>query len=180
MAEYIYCISCMASSDAIVAKTIEQMLHIRAISLCFDREEHRNGQWIVKTYPLLWGYVFLYSDQPIDIMQVHEIEHVNRVLQYGDGECNLHGDDRKFAEWVLKYNGQIGLSKALLVGDRTKIIEGPLKEYEGVIRRINRQKGSALVDITIGDTVKPTWLYFQWMTTRDGQLVKLRDEQIRS
>lgn len=175
MPKYIYCVSCMANSDAIVARDAERMLHVRAISLSFDREEHKNGQWTVKTYPLLWGYVFLYADQPINITRIYKIEHVNRVLQYGDGESNLFGNDRDFAEWVLQYDGHIGLSKALLVGDRTRIIDGPLKEYEGIIRSVNRQKGKALVDITIGGTVKPTWLYFEWMTVQDGQLVKLRN-----
>ncbi len=177
MPKYIYCVSCMANMDATVVRNIEQVLPARAISLSFDREEHKDGAWRVKTHPLFWGYIFVYADLPLDTQKIYEIDHVNRVLQYGDGNCNLHGEDRCFAEWVLRYEGHIGLSKALLVGDKTRIIDGPLKEYEGVIRSVNRQKGKALVDISIGDTVKPTWLYFEWMTVHDGQLVKLRDTQ---
>lgn len=174
MPEYIYCVSCMANSDASVATDAERSLRVHAVSLTYDREEHRNGQWVIKSYPLLWGYVFLYADRPIEIPRIYEIDHVNRVLQYGDGESNLIGADRHFAEWALACEGHIGLSKALLVGNRTRIIDGPLKEYEGVIRSFNRQKGKALVDIEIGDTVKPVWLYFEWMTEQNGQMVKLR------
>lgn len=166
----------MAHSETVVAKAIETTFLVRAISMCFDREEHKDGKWIKKTYPLFWGYVFVYTNEPLVIRDILNIEHVNRILQYGDGESNLQGDDRKFAEWVLKFDGHIGLSKALLVGDRTCIIEGPLKEYEGTIKKVNRQKGKALVDVRIGETIKPIWLYFEWMVQKQGKLVRLRGD----
>ena len=175
MSAYIYCVSCMANMDGYVAGEIQRFFPVRAISLTFDREEHKNGKWTVKTYPLLWGYVFVYAEEPLPLRRIYGIDHVIRVLQYGDGESNLSGEDRAFAEWALENNGHIGLSRALLAGDRTRIIDGPLKDYEGVIRSLNRQKGKALVDIAIGDEIKSIWLYFEWMTLRDGQLVKLRE-----
>ena len=92
MQKYIYCISCRANSDAIVAKTIEQTLHVRAVCLSFDREEHRKGQWVVKTYPLLWGYVFLYADQPVDIMWIYQIEYRCFIFQMVPRRDMLNGN----------------------------------------------------------------------------------------
>lgn len=98
-------------------------------------------------------------------------------MQYGYGESNLTGEDRLFAEWVLQCNGHVGLSKALLVGNKTRIIDGPLKDYEGSIRKIDRHKRRAWVDITIGDEVKSIQMYFEWLTVQDGDLIRLRDSR---
>lgn len=174
MPDYICCISCMANAEAAVARNIGESMHIRAVYLSYDREEWKNGAWRVVTHPMYWGYVFLYADAPIDLPRLYVVEHVNRVLQYSDGESNLRGGDRAFAQWALMCDGHIGLSRALLVGDKTRIIDGPLKDYEGVIQSIDRHRRRALVNVAVGDDVKPICMYFEWLTVRDGQLVKLK------
>lgn len=172
MPEYIYCVSCMANSEMAVARSIEEILRIRAVYLSYDREERKNGVWRVVTHPMHWGYVFLYADTPVDPMRIYAVEHVCCVLRYSDGECSLRGGDRDFAEWALACNGHIGLSRALLVGDKTRIIDGPLKDYEGVIQSIDRHRRRALVNVTVGDDVKPIHMYFEWLTLESGRLVK--------
>jgi transcription antitermination factor NusG len=175
MPNYMYCVSCMANSDAFVAREIEKALPARALSLTYDREEHHGDKWVIRTCPLLWGYVFVYAEEALDIGSIYAIEHVARVLKYDDGEHDLRGDDRRFASWALLHDGHIALSKAILVGDKTRIIDGPLKNYEGKICKINRQKGRALVDVSVEGSIKQLWLYFEWMTLKDGQLIKLRE-----
>ncbi len=172
MPEYVLCVACTAGTEAAFAASMRWQTDICALFPVFEREEHKNGAWAVKAYPLLPGYVFLYADRPIDVRRMQGRKHVKRVLQYGDGETNLRGEDRNFAEWVYRYNGRIALSRAWLVGDQTQIIDGPLKEYEGVIKKINRQRRSALVEIHIGQQARDVWLSFQWMTMRDGSLVE--------
>ena len=177
MPDYIYCVSCMANSETAVARSIAERLHIRAIYLSYDREERKNGEWRVVTHPMYWGYVFLYADGPLELLRLYQIEHVNLVLQYSDGESNLHGEDRTFAEWVLQCDGHIGLSQALLIGDRTRIIDGPLKNYEGVIKSIDRHKRLAWVNVAVGNDVKPIRMYFEWLTVQDGNMVRLRESK---
>lgn len=175
--EYIYCVSCMTSSETVVARRIEETFHVRIIYLSYDREEKKSGTWTIVTHPVHFGYVFVYTDQPINPLRICDIENVNRVLQYGDGEINLTGEDRFFAEWILRCDGHIGLSRALLVGDETRIIDGPLKDYEGTIRRIDRHKRRAWVDVMVGDEVKSIQMYFEWLTVQDGNLIRLRDSR---
>ena len=175
MPDYVYCISCMANSEMAVARTIEDSLHIRAIYLSFDREERKNGEWRIVTHPMYWGYVFLYADAPVELLRVYQIEHVNSVLQYSVGDGNLRGEDRAFAQWAFNCDGHIGLSRALLVGDKARIIDGPLKNYEGVIKRLDRHKRLAWVNVSVGDDVKPIRMYFEWLTVQDGRMIRLRD-----
>ena len=177
MPEYCYCISCMANSETVVARSIEERLRIRAVYLRYEREERKKGVWRVVTHPMFWGYIFLYADEPVDIYRLYQIEHVTLVLRYSDGESNLRGEDRAFAEWVLACDGHIALSKALLVGDKTRIIDGPLKDYEGVIKRIDRHKRLAWVDVSVGGRSKPIQMYFEWLTVQDGQMIRLREAE---
>ena len=47
-------------------------------------------------------------------------------------------------------------------GDRIKIIEGPLKDYEGVIKKVNKHRRSAMVEMKVGEHIKNVWMSFQW------------------
>jgi len=124
---------------------------------------------------MLTGYVFAYASEELNFSKIRALEHVHSVLNYGNNEYALHGKDREFADWVYAYDGHIVLSRALLVGDRTQIVDGPLKTYEGNIVKINKHKGQALVEVSIGDTPKRIWMYFEWLKIEDGKLVKLRE-----
>ena len=178
MPDYIYCVSCMANSEAVVARSLEERLDVRAVCLSYDREERKNGVWRVVTHPMLWGYVFLYADEPVELSRIYQIDPVNLVLRYDDGDCNLRGGDRAFALRVLACDGRIGLSQALLVGGKTRIVGGPLKNYEGVIKSFDRHKRFAWVDVNIGNETKPIRMYFEWLTVQDGTMVRLRDSVI--
>jgi transcriptional antiterminator NusG len=91
------------------------------------------------------------------------VEKLHRILNY-DGDCvTLQGDDLSFAQWVYQYKGKIGVSKAMMVGDRIKVFEGPLKDYEGVIKKVNKQRRSTMVEVSVGSSSKNIWLAFEWI-----------------
>ena len=136
----------------------------------YERDERKNGIWHKKTYPRFSGYVFAYLNTMFDLSTISSIEHVNRILQYNDGAYDLRGGDREIALWIKKLNGCIGVSKAFREGDRTRIADGPLKEYEASIKKIDRRHRSALLEIAIGDTIKRLWLSFEWIES-DGVTV---------
>ena len=42
------------------------------------------------------------------------------------------------------------------------MIDGPLKDYEGVIKKVNKHRRSAMVEIKVGKHSKDVWMSFQW------------------
>ncbi len=172
---YVYCASCDAGSESALKSDLERQLHnARVLFPMFDREELKNGAWIVKTRPLLPGYVFIYSETHIEPHTFYRCQRVNRLLGYAEpahSEYTLSGGDLDFAQWVLSHDGHIGVSRAMLVGDKTTIIDGPLKRYEGEILKIDRRRRSALVAVSVGEMTKNVWLSFHWMTLKEGVLV---------
>ncbi|MEN6470746.1 MAG: hypothetical protein ABFC62_04685 [Clostridiaceae bacterium] len=172
---YVYCTSCDAGSEsALRGDLTRQFPGALALYPVFDREELKNGKWVVKTRPLLPGYVFLYSQTPIAPHEFYRSLRVNRLLGYAGqahSEYALTGEDLDFAQWILSHEGRIGVSRAMLVGDKTVIIDGPLKRYEGEILKIDRRRRSALVAVSVGEMTKSVWLSFHWMALKDGVLV---------
>ncbi|MEA4969586.1 MAG: hypothetical protein VB051_03540 [Candidatus Pelethousia sp.] len=172
---YVYCASCDAGSEnALKSDLKRRFLDALAISPVLAREELKNGVWGVKIRPLLPGYVFVYSQEPIASSAFYRCQRVNRLLGYAGpmhSEYALSGGDLDFAQWVLSHEGHISVSRAMLVGDRMQVIDGPLKRYEGEILKIDRRRRRALICVSVGEMTKNVWLSFHWMTLKEGILV---------
>ena len=106
------------------------------------------------------------------ISSITRMEKVSRVLQYGNGAYLLCGEDMAFANWVYEQNGQVGLSRVMMAGDEMVIIDGPMKDYEGRIKRVDKHNRYAEIEITLDGKVRTVWLGFQWMMFKDGQMVR--------
>lgn len=172
---YVYCVACDAGSEDSLKSDLEQRFP-QAIVLfpLYDRKELKNGVWTVRSRPLMPGYVFIYSSIAIEAQAFYSCHRVKRLLGYAEEgyiEHTLAGKDLDFAQWVLFHNGHIGISRAMLVGDKTQIIDGPLKTYEGEILKIDRRRHSALMAVNMGEVRKNVWLSFHWMTLQNGVLV---------
>ena len=178
---YVYCTACDAGSESALKRDLlRQFPGALALSPVFEREELKNGKWAAKTRPLLPGYVIIYSQTPIAPHEFYRCLRVNRLLGYPEqahSEYALTGEDLSFAQWVLSYEGRIGVSRAMIVGDKTEIIDGPLKRYEGEILKIDRRRRSALVAVNVGEMTKNVWLSFHWMTLKDGVLMDWEREE---
>lgn len=114
-------------------------------------------------YPLLPGYIFLFSDQAMDAARLLKIEGVIKVLRYADGSYALTEEDERLARWLLKHDGTIGVSRAIREGDHIRVAAGPLKDYEGFITRVNKQRRRAQIEFRFDQTVWSAWMDFDWV-----------------
>jgi transcription antitermination factor NusG len=75
----------------------------------------------------------------------------------------LRGNDLDFIKWLNGHNGVIEISKAVEIGTKIKILEGPLKELEGNIVKINKRQKCVCVKIE-GEGIKNTiWLSYEFV-----------------
>ena len=158
---YCYCVSCYSGEEEKVADKIRRICGCYSLVPRYEREEKKKGTWEKRRHVLLPGYIFLYSETPLNFGLFYGISQLTGCLKYDDG-FELRGDDPKFAEWVLRYHGVIRLSQAVMEGDHIKIIDGPLADYEGMIKKVNKHRRSAMVEIKVGSHVKDVWMSFQW------------------
>ena len=172
MFQHAICVACATGAERSVSENIEKNLSVAALYPAWVRELKGKGGFMQRDEAVLPGYVFVYADDLSCIGAISRMEKVLHILRYGDGSYGLYGDDLAFARWVYAQNGRIGLSRAMMAGDEMVIIDGPMKDYEGRIKRIDKHNRYAQIEITLGGVTRNVWLGFQWMTFQDGELVR--------
>ena len=99
----------------------------------------RNSQrMLIDEVPLTPGYVFFYTDKPIDEDKLQWLKKYYYILEYTDGRSELQGDDYRYAMWLYRHNGVIGLSQGKMENETGYITftAGPILEF-GEVRKVN-------------------------------------------
>lgn len=160
--QHVYCLFCETGKEKIVKFLCEKLLGVRALLLttkCFRFSRGQHREVVVKALP---GYVFLYSNDSIDLRRITQIEHVFRVLSM-TGEYDLHQRDKSFAQWIYSLDGEIETSQAYREGDHIVVTGGPLKHYEGDIVWVDKRKGKAKVHLVTESMDTSMWFFFEYL-----------------
>lgn len=145
-----------------------------AISPTRTRIRRVHDAAIEERVPLLPGYVFfqITEKEPeapriIDeilmaLLQFSIIDSVLKLLRYTDGTWRLFGPDNLFAEMLFKSGGNIGISTTYFdQGNRIKVLDGFLKDYEGNITNVNRRKKTVEVTVNLQGKRVILWLGYE-------------------
>ena len=161
-----YCIHTSGKSEVDIA-TIVNNLNSKIIALPFLKLTHKseNGVKSVTQKLILPHYVFLYA--PLDYA-IEGIERPNSlyfsfVKNVNSDSFTLKGSDKQYARWVLSSGGIIGMSKAISVNGKVKIIEGPLLNLEGKIKEYSKKNRNCRIETTLFNRIISVWLPFTWI-----------------
>lgn len=156
------CVFCMTGKEQLVAEYMEQQnTRVLARAVYQTKRHTKIGKTVLCNEVVLPGYVLFEAPADLDIKPTIPYDEAISLLTYSDGDWRLYGEDETYARWVFKHNGVIGLSKAYQVGDRIQIVEGPLKDIEGSITRVDRRNRSGQVNLTFGGKQIKVWLGFE-------------------
>lgn len=156
------CIFCSVGYELETARLLEEIWEdttVRAATVIKRRS--CKGIKRTETEVMLKGYVFFrtHNDAVLPFMPMPQ--HVHKLLKSSEGDWRLAGRDRQFADWLLRYNGEIGFSQARKVGDRVQMVNGPLKDMEGSIIKIDKRNQSGCVELVINNRSIKVWLGFE-------------------
>lgn len=150
---------------------------VKALAVGQLKHQSKNGVKSIVNSILLPGYVLFQADKDFEVRRFYSMEHVVRLLKYEDLSWALRGDDLAFAQWIYRLNGLIGLSKAYREGTMVRIKEGPLKDFDGQIIRVDSRNRNAQVSFGFDKQAFTAWLAFEWMEEADGKpLLRSSDE----
>lgn len=94
------------------------------------------------------GYLFVDTDD-IDafVLQLINVSGMTRVV--GDGEIPVPVSmrEQKYLSEMMDENHIIQISTGYLVGDTIEILSGPLKPFSAIVRKIDRHKRIAEIDV---------------------------------
>jgi transcriptional antiterminator NusG len=159
-----YCLFCSAGYEQKVAGIINRRnKDILAMPVLQEKHKSTNGVRSVVRQVMLPGYVFIYAKEMLHLKSLLCHSKALRLLKDTEGDCELYGENLKYAQWVLSYDGLIGRSKAVRLGGRVKIVEGPLKECEGCITKISKKNRNGRIEMMFMGHAIDIWLPFEWM-----------------
>lgn len=156
------CLFCETGKETRVVHAIHEGGLGRAIFAHRARFIRRGGKWDMVNMPLLPGYVFVYSQQAeARGFDARGIPHVIRALRYEDDGEALMGSDLRFADWLWRLNGEIGVIRTVKVGDRVEIADGVFRELQGKILHVNRRQRKVFVALDTRSIPIRTWLAYE-------------------
>lgn len=114
----------------------------------YEEKKKIRGNWTVQKKHLFPGYVFVVTE---DIEALHEmlksVMGMTKLLGVGEDIVPLTGEEVQF---LKRFGGEeqvVEMSEGIIENSETKILSGPLMGMEGTIRKIDRHKRKAWIEI---------------------------------
>jgi transcriptional antiterminator NusG len=158
-----YCLYCKSGSEHNLVKLIKKSFkeHLSEnVAIYYPTRlmnQKKKGQWSEVEQPLLPGYIFLFLPQEIALptFLLTQEKNVYKILRYSDGTMALKEDDRNYAMWLYDHKGYLKPSTVIFEeGQLIKIVDGPLREMEGKIEKVDRRHRRVVVNAMFAGAVR--------------------------
>lgn len=129
---------------------IESVHYNNIFILRYIKKIKQHGRWkeVIKT--LFPGYIFVDTDDIMAVKQrLNGIKTMTIVLG-SDGEpVPISEEEKKFLQSLIDGNYVVRMSTGFVIGDEIALISGPLRDTKGVIKKIDRHKRQAHIDVEL-------------------------------
>ena len=147
-----YVIQVMTGTEERIAASIRQLLSSDFYELCFvplqEMPFKKDGKYVTITRPLFPGYLFLITDNIDQVnTELWKLAGFTRILGTSGSFVPLSREEVEAFRGLADHNYNVSLSKGYILGDQITVTEGPLKGQEGRIKKIDRHKRTAIVEM---------------------------------
>jgi len=145
--KYAYCVWCNDKNEGKLLDKLRDGYGYEAFSPMRKRVLRNSQRTLIDEVPLTPGYVFFYTDTPIAKDKLNWLKQYYHILEYTDGTSELQGDDHRYAMWLYRHGGMVGLSQGIMDPETKYItfVSGPILEF-GEIKKFNRSKQYAVME----------------------------------
>lgn len=149
-----YVIQVRTGTEESVRKQCERLVDHQAMERCFipyqEQLKRYMGQWHKEMMPLFPGYVFADS-QDVDLLfgELKRVTGLTKLLGTGSAIVPLTSEEIAILKRLGKEEQIVTISKGLIADNQVKILEGPLKELEGAICKIDRHRRKAWLELVM-------------------------------
>lgn len=149
-----YCLYCKTGSEeklvTLLKKDMRDYLNLDLEVIYPSRlmNQRKQGQWRRVEQPLLPGYIFLYLDDATEfpLFIIKQEREAYKILRNPDGSMELRSGDMQYAMWVYNHGGKFVPSTIVFKdGQLIKVLDGPLKDMEGRIVKLDRHHKRVVV-----------------------------------
>lgn len=122
----------------------------------YEKKTKYMGRYHIITEILFPGYIFMVSDYITDLLlNVKKVPKLTKILGDGNEILPLYDGEIEFLMKFGKKDHIIKMSYGYIEKDKIIITDGPMKNYEGTIKKIDRHKRKAIIEIEfLGRTIE--------------------------
>lgn len=147
-----YVIQVMTGREEALCEDIKNFVDRQLYQHCFvpmaERQHRKDGKFITLRKPLFSGYLFIITDCIEDIsVALWKISKFKRILRTDNTFVPMEPEEVKNFRSLVDEAFNVTMSRGFIIGDEITVTEGPLKGYEGRIKKIDRHKRMAFVEL---------------------------------
>lgn len=136
--------SALRASSDIDSSRVEAFIPLREVM------RHKNGEWISTTEIIFPGYIFVSTKDADELaFLLKDVPAFTRVLGDSERFVPLSNDE---VSMINAFGGDehlVRMSEGVIEGDEVRILNGPLFAHSGIIRKVDRHKRVAYVEMSI-------------------------------
>lgn len=158
------CLFCRTGTEQRSAARLKQLYGVRdAFAVRQMKHCSRGGVKSMVERIMIPGYVFFLAEPGLETYLIYRnVESALHLLSY-HGTWALRGRDLSFAEWLYRSGGMLGVSKVYREGERVVVVDGPLKDLQGSICKVDRHNRNGQVELHFGGKRMKVWLAFEYI-----------------
>ncbi len=161
-----YCLRTKTGWECSLARHLNR-LNGELLALPFMKLSHksRGGVKSVEQKTVLPSYVFLYTPRDFNVGNISRTfrEGFQFMTNVDSSDTVLKGSDLLYARWVFSSSGIIGMSRAIRVNGKVRIISGPLVALEGHIKEYSKKNRNCRVETVLFNRIISVWLPFEYV-----------------
>ena len=147
-----YVIQVHTGTEEKICRQCELLIDCSILERCFiprfQQKKRFLGEWHMQNEILFPGYVFLITEQ-LDALteSLKQVMGMTKLLKTGEEITPLSEDEVKLLQKLGNEKQEIEMSTGIIEGDLVHIFDGPLQGMEGLIKKIDRHKRMAFLEV---------------------------------
>lgn len=137
-------------------KRIKRSLYREIFVPMYIDKMHFRKEWHDIKKPLFPGYFFIDTEEIKMILpELKKMDRFVKALKNADAVTPITVEEQRFLQDMMNEEYTIHCSTGLIIGDKICITEGPLRNHYGLIRKVDRHRRVAKLEIEFFGRMTP-------------------------
>lgn len=134
----------------------------------YEEQKRIRGEWTTQKKVLFPGYVFMIAENVESLYkELKTVIGLTKLIGTGDEIVPLQEEEIKFLEGFGGEKQVVEMSEGIIEGGQVKVTSGPLQGKEGYIRKIDRHKRKAWLEIEMFGRIQNIQVGLEIVAKRD-------------
>lgn len=149
-----YVVQVIGGQEHAVIRQIQKLVDAETFASCFvpqyEIKKKYSGVWKYRREILFPGYVFIDTKTPNEFSrELYKVSRMTKLLHDGNEHFIPLADDEKtiISAFIGDDDHVMKMSEGIIEGDEIVILKGPLMNHVGLVKKIDRHKRLAYLEI---------------------------------